>query len=153
MKHKLVSKSILGASLLVFGVGCEKSPPLASTTSAEPTNNSAAVASATPQPVTEFAQLKGKWERPDGGYVLEIRDVAADGKADVGYFNPAPINVERTQIYSEQGVIQVFVILRDANYPGCTYKLAYDAKADQLHGQYFQASMQETYDVVFARLK
>jgi hypothetical protein len=153
MKHKLVTKSILGVSLLVFGVGCEKSPPLAATTLAELTNHSAVVASATPQSVTEFAKLKGKWERPDGGYVLEIRDVAADGKADAGYFNPSPINVERTQIYSEAGAMKVFVILRDVNYPGCTYKLTYDAKVDQLHGQYFQASMQETYDVVFARLK
>jgi hypothetical protein len=39
------------------------------------------------------------------------------------------------------------------NYPGCTYTLRYDATADQLFGQYFQATQQQTYDVTFARLK
>ena len=101
----------------------------------------------------EFARLKGRWERPDGGYVLEIRDVAADGKADAGYFNPSPIKVESAQVSSEGVALKVFVTLRDANYPGCTYTLAYDPQADQLFGKYYQAAMQETYDVTFARQK
>jgi len=101
----------------------------------------------------DFSKLKGRWERPDGGYVLEIRDIAADGKADVGYFNPAPIKVERAQVSNEGSALKVFVILRDANYPGCTYTLTHDAQSDQLFGKYFQTAMQETYDVVFARLK
>src|SRR6266850_2054637 len=32
--------------------------------------------------------LKGRWLRPDGGYVLEIRDINPDGMMDVAYFNP-----------------------------------------------------------------
>ena len=51
------------------------------------------------------------------------------------------------------GATKVTVVLRDANYPGCIYKLAYDEQADQLFGTYFQAAMGQTYDVVFARLK
>ena len=31
--------------------------------------------------------------------------------------------------------------------------MAYDAKNDQLFGEYFQAAQQQTYDVAFARLK
>jgi hypothetical protein len=45
------------------------------------------------------------------------------------------------------------VELRDANYPGCTYNLKYDPQTDQLFGQYFQAALQETFDVTFARVK
>ncbi len=100
-----------------------------------------------------FSQLKGRWERPDGGYVLEIRDIATDGRANAGYFNPSPIKVESAHAASEGGTLKVLVTLRDANYPGCTYTLAYDAQNDRLFGQYFQASMQQTYDITFVRLK
>ena len=37
--------------------------------------------------------LKGRWLRPDGGYVIEIRQVDADGQLDARYFNPSPIRV------------------------------------------------------------
>jgi len=115
-----------------------------------PTQNARAVVAAAP---ADFSKLKGRWERPDGGYVLEIRDIAADGKADVVYFNPSSIKVESARASSESGTLKVFVTLRDVNYPGCTYTLAYDAQNDQLFGQYYQAAMQQTYDIAFTRLK
>ena len=43
--------------------------------------------------------------------------------------------------------------LRDVNYPGCTYTLEHNMQTDQLFGQYYQAAVQETYEVVFSRLK
>lgn len=107
----------------------------------------------TPKPIAEFEKLKGKWERPDGSYVLEILSVEGGGKLDAGYFNPSPIHVARALAYRETGETKVFIELQDVNYPGCTYKLTWDAKNDQLFGQYYQASMQQTYDVTFARLK
>ncbi len=99
----------------------------------------------------ELAKLLGKWERADGDYVLEIKGIDASGKMEVGYFNPNPINVSRAAALRESGTNKVFIELRDANYPGCTYTLAYEPSSDQLFGQYFQASMQQTFDVVFAR--
>ncbi len=101
----------------------------------------------------EFSKLLGNWERPDGGYVLEIKSVDASGKVEAGYFNPNPINVSRAAALREGGTTKVFIELRDENYPGCTYSLTYDPQNDQLFGQYFQASMQRTFDVVFARMK
>lgn len=117
---------------------------------ASPATTNAAVPAAA-KPAVE--QLVGRWERPDGGYVLELKSVDAAGTLAAGYFNPAPIHVERAIATTEAGALKVFVLLRDENYPGCTYKLTYDAATDQLFGQYFQASMQETYDVTFARQK
>jgi len=38
-------------------------------------------------------------------------------------------------------------------YPGSTYTLTYDPRRDQLEGVYFQAAMQQRFDVVFVRLK
>jgi hypothetical protein len=101
----------------------------------------------------ELAKLVGKWERPDGGYVLDVKNVDPGGKVDAGYFNPNPINVSRAVAYREKGASKLVVELRDVNYPGCTYTLEYNPQSDQLAGQYYQAAVQETYEVVFSRLK
>lgn len=101
----------------------------------------------------EFTRLQGKWARPDGDYMFEIKSVAADGMMEAGYFNPNPIKVYKAAAVQSGETTKVFVELRDVNYPGCTYSLVYDPKSDQLYGQYFQAAMQQTYDVVFERMK
>jgi hypothetical protein len=43
--------------------------------------------------------------------------------------------------------------LRDVNYLGSTYTLEYNPESDQLFGQYFQAALQQTFEVVFSRQK
>jgi hypothetical protein len=109
-------------------------------------------ASATPiSPAME--KLTGKWQRPDGGYVIEINSVEPGGTMDAAYFNPQPINVSRAQAVQDGAVIKVFLELRGANYPGSTYSLAYDVAADQLKGIYFQAAMQQQFEVYFERMK
>lgn len=149
MKQKLLLMALATGLTLGF-VACDKpAPPPATNGTSVTTNPSGTPTSSHP----EFQKLKGKWERPDGGYILEIRDVGADGKLDASYANPSPIKVSRALAYSEGGQTKVFVELTDVNYPGCTYKLAWDAKNDQLFGLYYQAAMQQTYDVAFARLK
>jgi len=106
---------------------------------------------ATPNP--GFEKLTGKWQRPDGGYVLEIRSVDPSGKMDAGYFNPRPINVAKAEATQEGAVTKVSIGLRDVNYPGSTYILAYAPESDQLVGTYYQAALQQRFEVVFARLK
>jgi hypothetical protein len=101
----------------------------------------------------DFAFLKGRWRRPDGGYVIDIRDVDSTGKMDVAYFNPKPINVSKGEATREGSTTTVFIELRDAGYPGSTYTMTYDPKTDQLRGVYFQAAMQQKFDVVFLRIK
>jgi hypothetical protein len=101
----------------------------------------------------EFESLKGRWLRPDGGYVLEIGEIDAGGKMVARYFNPRPINVSRAEASLDGTTTQVFIELRDTNYPGSTYTLTYDPQTDQLKGVYFQAALQQSFDVVFVRLK
>ena len=72
---------------------------------------------------------------------------------DAGYFNPRPINVSRAEASQEGTTTKVFIELRDTNYPGSTYTLTYDPQSDQLKGVYFQAALQQSFDVVFVRLK
>ena len=98
-----------------------------------------------------FRPLLDDWVRPDGGYVLSVTAIAEDGTATVGYFNPRPINVGSAEARLKDGVPGLFVELRDRNYPGSTYTLAYDAEGDQLVGIYFQAVQRASSDGVFLR--
>ena len=100
---------------------------------------------------TDYRRIEGKWLRPDGGYVLELRDVKSEGKLIATYFNPHPINVGQAEWRSMDDRIQVFVKLQDVNYPGSTYMLVYDPENDRLIGYYYQAVTKGTYEVVFVR--
>ena len=97
--------------------------------------------------------LQGRWTRPDGGYVLEIRSVAADGKLDAAYFNPRPIHVAAARASRAGSTIQVYIELRDENYPGSTYNLRFDPGSDRLSGDYYQAVARQRYPIYFVRMK
>ena len=98
-------------------------------------------------------RLIGRWVRPDGGYVIDIRNVHADGKLQAAYFNPRPIHVSRAEVTQKAEEIQILIELRDAGYPGATYTLRYNAKHDVLVGLYHQPAVGQTFDVAFARMK
>jgi len=100
-----------------------------------------------------FAPLIGRWFRLDGGYVLEIRSVDAAGKVDASYLNPRPINVAKAQATREGSTLKVLVELQAYGYPGSTYTLTYDPTGDQLCGVYYQAVLQQRFDVCFVRTK
>ena len=98
-------------------------------------------------------RLIGKWVRPDGGYIIEIKEIGKDGTLKAAYYNPRPINVAHAEFSRKDGSLTVFIELRDVNYPGSKYNLKYDPKSDRLIGTYFQAVQGETYDVEFTRSK
>jgi uncharacterized protein (DUF2147 family) len=114
-----------------------------------------AMATDAPKPASEVdsKRLIGKWVRPDGGYVLEIKEIGKDGTLKAAYYNPRPINVARAEFSKKDGTLTIFIELRDVNYPGSKYNLKYDPKSDRLIGSYFQAVQGETYDVEFNRSK
>lgn len=128
----------------------EKTASTAQVNSPAPAAKAPAAASA-PATAANVAKVKGRWLRPDGGYILAITTIEADGRAEAGYFNPNPIKVAWATVTSEGAETKVKVELRDQNYPGCLYKLNYLADKDRLVGTYFQAQMQQTYDVEFVR--
>ncbi len=101
----------------------------------------------------DFQPLMGRWQRTDGGYVIEIDRIDADGKIAAGYFNPRPINVSQAQASMQKGYIKVEVELRDTGYPGSRYTLIYDQPNDRLIGFYYHAVSGQNFDVVFERQK
>jgi hypothetical protein len=100
-----------------------------------------------------FDALNGRWLRPDGGYVLEIRAVDSSGKIDAVYLNPKPITIAKAEAARDGSTLKVRVELRAPGYPGSTYTLIYDPIRDQLAGDYFQAALQQHFDVVFVRMQ
>jgi hypothetical protein len=104
-------------------------------------------------PKVDLQRLVGDWVRPDGGYVISIRRIAPDGRAEAAYLNPRPINVSRAEASAAGDTAKLFIELRDAGYPGSTYELIYDPRSDLLAGVYFQAAMGQRFDVVFLRKK
>jgi hypothetical protein len=121
--------------------------PAAAQVTVDTTNPTASSATLNPA----FEKLKGRWRRPDGGYVVDIRGVEPSGKLDAAYFNPGPIHVAKAEASQQGSVTMVFIELRDVNYPGSSYTLFYDAASDQLKGVYFQAVEQQRYEVFFVR--
>lgn len=104
-------------------------------------------------PTVEFNKLIGRWLRPDGGYVIEIRNISSGGKMEAVYLNPRPINVSRAEVFRKKGDLEVFVELRDTGYPGSTYTLTYNPQQDMLTGIYFQATIGQSFEVIFVRTK
>jgi hypothetical protein len=101
----------------------------------------------------DFRPLIGRWQRTDGGYVIEIKRVATDGTMQAAYFNPRPINVSRATASVFKDHLKVEIELRDTGYPGSSYTLLYDPDKDALLGFYYQAVQKQNFDVVFVRMK
>jgi len=98
-------------------------------------------------------KLAGQWERTDGGYRIVMEEIKPDGTMKASYFNPNSIHVHQANWKLENQQLQVFIELRDTNYPGSTYTLTYDKDRDLLTGIYFQAAMNQSYEIEFTRIK
>ncbi|MGB9192767.1 MAG: hypothetical protein WCB88_02415 [Azonexus sp.] len=105
------------------------------------------------QPDGAFATLPGRWVRPDGGYVINIKSVDASGKLDASYANPNPLPFSRAEATRDGNTIKLFFELRAGGYNGSTYMLTYDPASDTLKGVYFQAVAQQKFDIYFMRYK
>ena len=101
----------------------------------------------------DFGVLTGDWVRSDGNYFLSVQNVDQDGSVNVTYFNPNPIHVAEANVSLWKSMVKLFVKLQDKGYPGSTYTLYYFEEKDALAGFYFQATMEQTYEVVFTRKK
>jgi hypothetical protein len=100
---------------------------------------------------SDYSKIVGRWVRPDGGYVLDIRNVQSDGKLEAAYLNPKPINVSKASANIQAGRIELFVELRDRYYPGSYYTLTYDSQMDILIGVYHHLGIGQNINVFFSR--
>ena len=147
-KRKLfVSLGILAGLTIVVVV-------LLAVKSGRQTERKSAAPATTPRAQEPNTQrLIGSWMRTDGGYIIAVRRVEPEGRVDAAYFNPRPINVSRAEAAVKGNTAKLFIELRDEGYPGSTYTLEYDSTNDVLAGVYFQAVLQQNFNVMFVRLK
>ncbi len=132
----------------ILGLSLFMSPALAQTsqaTSVPPATESAARAA--------FGVLPGRWVRVQGGYVITINSVDADGRLDASYANPRPLPFHTAVATSDGNSLKLFFELRAAGYNGSTYTLSYDAANDRLTGVYDQVVVKQKFDVIFVRDK
>ena len=134
--------------LLIIGLAAAIVYSLMNRSSLEPT-----AINSQKEKIPEFDKLIGSWVRPDGGYVIEISKIHPDGKVDAAYFNPRSIYVSRSTVSNKDGIIELFIELQGQGYPGSTYTLRYNPAYDAMVGIYFQAVIQQPFDVIFQRKK
>jgi hypothetical protein len=114
-----------------------------------PSQVNSAVQKVSPQ----MADLIGRWQRTEGGYVIEIRAVDAGGILDASYYNPKPIHVSHSEAKDSGGLLGIYIELWDENYPGSTYELVYDPARDLLYGTYFTPVAGQSFEVIFSRIE
>jgi len=156
MKHKTKFAALLFTSLSVFLLSCNQ--PKVKDETIVTTDKSAAPVKVEAVKVEQIKpadknQLVGNWIRTDAPYQIEITAVQEDGNLIAGYFNPKTINVDKAMWNDADGLLKVYIELRDVNYPGSNYKLTYSPEQDELAGEYFQAVEGNTYNVAFTRGK
>ncbi|MDM0110495.1 hypothetical protein QTH97_36850 [Variovorax sp. J22R24] len=97
------------------------------------------------------AALKGAWKRPDGNYIILVREIDAAGELTAMYFNPNPLPFAKAHASEEAGVLRASFELQAGGYSGSTYELRYDPASDQLVGVYYQAVAKQKFEVHFVR--
>src|SRR5258706_4470170 len=132
MKPKLFA--ILGLSLFMSRASAQASPA----SSVPPATESAAKAA--------LGVLPGRWVRVQGGYVITINSVDADGRLDASYANPRPLPFHTAVATSDGNRLKLFFELHAAGYNGSTYTLTYDAANDRLTGVYDQVAVNTKFD-------
>ncbi len=95
--------------------------------------------------------LKGNWLRTDGGYMIAIKSIGADGQLEAMYFNPNPLPFARAQAVQKGNALGISLELRAGGYGGSTYELTYDPAVDRLTGAYYQAVAKQSYEIHFVR--
>lgn len=98
-----------------------------------------------------FERLPGRWVRLQGGYVITILTVDADGKLDASYANPRSLPFHVAAATKDGNAIKLRFELRDGGYNGSSYTLTYDAANDRLTGVFDQVVAKQKFDVVFVR--
>lgn len=98
----------------------------------------------------DLLAMQGRWVRSDAPYVIELRQ-NNNYKLQALYFNPLPINVEKTETALKDGLQYVMIELQDVNYEGSVYLLNYNREQDALNGIYMHGASGQRFQVSFSR--
>lgn len=155
MQQKNLITCFVFAVLITTCFSCSQAQIKQEATPATTESTDTVIAAAAPvqQPGADKNKLTGNWVRSDAPYNLVISEVLENGNLKAAYLNPGSIHVARAEWAIANGAIQIYIELRDENYPGSNYSLIYSPDKDILTGKYFQAVEGVFYDIGFARIK
>jgi hypothetical protein len=146
----MMNKAVLGTlSMLWFLIGV----PAGYANAQDVAPSAAGMDTPSAEHASGFDALPGLWARPDGGYLIAIQGVDADGALDAVYANPYHLPFAKAEASRDGDAIRVFLELRAGGYNGSTYDLTYDPAEDVLQGVYYQAVARQKYDVRFERVR
>ena len=151
IKIKTQIPLLLFAVIAIFVFSCNETEEKNKKTDVEDTSSK--TVSPQQETIADKNILVGEWTRTDAAYQIKITELLNDGTMKADYFNPKSINVASALWTFTDGVLKIYIELRDENYPGSNYNLIYYPEKDLLAGKYFQAVERVTYDVGFARAK
>jgi hypothetical protein len=151
IKINTLPSILLFVLIIIFDSGCNQAQEKNKTT--EPENTSGKPVNSQQGKIPDKSILAGEWTRTDAPYQIKITELLNDGTMKAAYFNPESINVSNAMWAFADGVLKIYIELRDENYPGSNYNLIYYPDKDLLAGKYFQAVERVTYDVGFTRAK
>ena len=63
-----------------------------------------------------------------------------DGNLKAGYFIQKSVNAAKAMQDNRDGLLEIYITLRDENYPGSHYKLFYSQENDAMAADYFLAA-------------
>jgi hypothetical protein len=96
--------------------------------------------------------IKGVWGRVDAAGEIKITEVLHGGSLKSTFYNPKLIAIEKSIWTNSSGVLRVYILLREDDYPGSSFTLNYVAVRDVLVGVYYDALTQKSYPVTFERV-
>ena len=96
-------------------------------------------------------QVTGEWLRTDGNYILNLNRFNADSTINAVYLNPRSIHIAETRWKVRDTFVYILVKFEDEGYPGSYYSLGYIPEKDILYGLYYQAALDQEFEVVFER--
>ena len=64
--------------------------------------------------------LKGAWVRPDGGYLIVIKNIGPNGQLEAMYFNPSPLPFAKARALPEGATLRASFELQAGGYAGST---------------------------------
>jgi hypothetical protein len=56
----------------------------------------------------DFKALIVEWVRPEGGYIIRLKDIKPDGSIDISYYNAKKINIAEANVSEWKGVKKLF---------------------------------------------
>ena len=152
MKQKNKFALLLPAAIVALTFSCNQQQEKRKE-AAETTNTASEPVKQLQNKNADKSVLAGDWVRTDAEYRIHISELTDGGMMKAAYFNPQSINVGKATWASADGLLKIYIELRDENYPGSNYTLFYYPEKDLLAGKYYQAVEGITYEVGFVRKK